>query len=413
MLDQKKLEIQESAVKVWFDTGCKGTLNLATGSGKTFCFLMICRMLASKSVVTGKYLKVLFLAETNQREIDLKNDIDKFIKITGFDFYKFVDLHFACYQSAYKWKDTKWDLVCADEIHSGLTPQYSKFFENNKCDNIVGLSATIDRSTKYTDENGIEYTKGNLVDKIAPVVFTYSLNDSIKNNTSKKLTIYIINHRLDVTNKIIEAGTKDRKFLTTEQENYDYWDNEFKKSLFLPDGPAKTFRIRNTSAARAKLLYIAPSKIDITNKLISQLKGKTIVFGNSIDALNQITKNTISSKNSDIKNALIRQQFADNKINIIGSFKMLKQGANLPHLDNTVIHSYYSKELDFIQMLGRQRNSEFAGNVFILRTAGTVETKWYSKAMEKITNYEIIECANVEDCINKYLQNFNEVSKVA
>jgi len=147
--------------------------------------------------------------------------------------------------------------------------------------------------------------------------------------------------------------------------------------------------------------------------LISQLKGKTIVFGNSIDTLNQITKNTISSKNSEIKNALIRQQFADNKINIIGSFKMLKQGANLPHLDNTVIHSYYSKELDFIQMLGRQRNSEFTGNVFILRTAGTVETKWYSKAMEKITNYEIIECANVEDCINKYLQNFNEVSKVA
>src|SRR5574343_566414 len=171
MLDQKKLEIQESAVKIWFDTGCKGTLNLATGSGKTFCFLMICQMLLDK--YKSLQLKVLFLAETNQREIDLKNDIDKFIKITGFNFYKFVDLHFACYQSAYKWKDTKWDLVCADEIHSGLTPQYSKFFENNKCNNIVGLSATIDRSTKYTDENGVEYTKGNLVDKIAPVVFTY------------------------------------------------------------------------------------------------------------------------------------------------------------------------------------------------------------------------------------------------
>ena len=31
------------------------------------------------------------------------------------------------------------------------------------------------------------------------------------------------------------------------------------------------------------------------------------------------------------------------------------------------------------------------------------------KINQKITNYEIIECANVEDCINKYLQNFNEV----
>lgn len=296
------------------------------------------------------------------------------------------------------------------EIHNGLTPQYSKFFFNNNIKMLLGLSATVDKTTKYTDENGIEYTKGDLVNKIAPVVFTYSLNDSIENNTSKKLRIYLINHNLDAINKSVTAGTKEKPFQTTELDSYNYWDNEFKRSLFLPDGPAKTFRIRNTSAARAKLLYIAPSKIIAANKLLENIKGKTIVFGNSIEALLQITPNTICNKNSDKKNEQIRKDFDSGKINTIGSFKMLKQGANLSHLDNTIIHSYYSKELDFIQMLGRQRNSDNIGNVFILRTVGTVEFKWYNKAMEKITNYEIIQCNNIEDCINKYLQNLDEIS---
>lgn len=394
MIDQKRNEIQDAAVNTWYETGCKGTCNMSTGTGKTFTFFKA----ILKTCQVGN--SILFLAETRQREIDLFVDLEKFEQLFKVNLRQY-NIQFDCYQSAYKWKDTKWDLVCADEIHSGLSPVYSQFFLNNQIDKLIGLSATVDRTTKY-EENGVEYTKGDLLDKIAPVVFKYTLDQAVKDGASKKLNIFIIEHRLDTTEKSIKAGTKDKPFMTTEQAAYDYWDAEFKRALFLPDGPAKTFRIRNTSAARAKILYNLPSKINLVKSLISKLHGKSILFGNSIEALESITPNVIHGKKSELQNAKLRSDFDSNTINLIASFKMLKQGANLKDLDNTIIMSYYSKELDLIQQLGRQRVTDHIGNVFIILTLGTQEVKWLDKAMSNITQYNIIRCNNVDQTIQKY-----------
>ena len=344
---------------------------------------------------------ILFLAETSQREFDLKNDIILFKKLYGYDLTKTHDLTFMCYQSAYKLVDTKWDLVCSDEIHMSLTPQYIKFYENNKYSAILGLSATIDRATGY-EVDGDVLSKGIWIDKYAPIVFKYNLNQAVEDGTTKKLRIFIINHALDSLNKTVKAGTKDAQFLTTEKDNYDYWDAQFKKALFLSDSPTKTFRIRNTSAARAKVLYTLPSKVEAVSKLMKAIKGKTLIFGNSIDSLSLLTTNVISNKKTDKQNLELRSHFDSGKIDTIASFKMLKQGANLKELSNTILMSYYSKELDMIQMIGRQRVSDEIGNIFIYVTGGTQEVKWYKKAMENINNYEEIHCISTDDCIQKY-----------
>lgn len=404
MLDSKRDSIQNAAVETWEQAGKKGTLNLSTGIGKTFCFIKATRLLPKGS-------KILFLAETSQREIDLEKDIKFFKKLFKYDLRKEHELTFMCYQSAYKLKDTEWDLVCADEIHSSLTPQYVQFYTNNTYKHILGLSATVDRSTKYLDADGNEVSKGYWVDTIAPVCFKYNLNQAVQDGTTKKLRIFIINHHLDYNNKTVVAGSKAKPFLTTEKAAYDYWDAEFKRALFLPDGPAKTFKIRNTSAARAKVLYTMASKIESVNKLLAAIKGKSLVFGNSIDTLLCVTTNVISNKNSDKENAKLRHDFDAGKIKTIASFKMLKQGANLKDLDNTILMSYYSKELDMIQAIGRQRVTDSVGNIFIYVTAGTQEVKWYKKAMENINNYEEIHCHSTDDCIQKYRAIIQEAEK--
>jgi superfamily II DNA or RNA helicase len=404
MLDSKRDSIQNAAVETWEQAGKKGTLNLSTGIGKTFCFIKATRLLPKGS-------KILFLAETSQREIDLEKDIKFFKKLFKYDLRKEHELTFMCYQSAYKLKDTEWDLVCADEIHSSLTPQYVQFYTNNTYKHILGLSATVDRSTKYLDADGNEVSKGYWVDTIAPVCFKYNLNQAVQDGTTKKLRIFIINHHLDYNNKTVVAGSKAKPFLTTEKAAYDYWDAEFKRALFLPDGPAKTFKIRNTSAARAKVLYTMASKIESVNKLLAAIKGKSLVFGNSIDTLLCVTTNVISNKNSDKENAKLRHDFDAGKIKTIASFKMLKQGANLKDLDNTILMSYYSKELDMIQAIGRQRVTDSVGNIFIYVTAGTQEVKWYKKAMENINNYEEIHCHSTDDCIQKYRAIIQETEK--
>ena len=149
MLDSKRGEIQDSAVATWDKTGRKGTINLSTGIGKTFCFIKATRLLPKGS-------SILFLAETSQREFDLEKDIKFFKKLYGYDLKSVHNLTFMCYQSSYKLTNTTWDLVCADEIHMSLTPQYTKFYKNNVYKHILGLSATVDRTTKYLDEEGNE-----------------------------------------------------------------------------------------------------------------------------------------------------------------------------------------------------------------------------------------------------------------
>jgi superfamily II DNA or RNA helicase len=347
----------------------------------------------------------LFLAETTERKKELIKDIKLYNKLFNTDLLADYNLKFFCYQTVYKWKDKSFGLVIGDEIHDSLSPKYSEFYFNNSYQALLGLSATVDRKTKY-DENGVIYTKGELLDKIAPVIFKYSINDAQKDNVSRKLNIYIINHQLDNVNKTIKAGNLKKSFLQTEKASYDYWDKEHKRSWFIEDKELKDLKIRITSHKRSSLLFNLPSKIDIVKQLIKKINGKTIIFGNSLESLLKITPNVVSSKNNDQKNDLIRHNFDNDKINVIASFKKLKQGANLDKIDNCIIHSYYGVEKDIIQRVGRLRqNGDKIGNVFIILTKDTQEEVWFNKMMENMNDFTVINCNDIENCINKYNEN--------
>jgi superfamily II DNA or RNA helicase len=393
MIHKKRDEIQNLAVNAWVKADMKGTVFAHTGTGKMFIFIFAAQHLKPSS-------NILFLAETTVREKDLYENIEKYKNLFGYDLLANHKLTFSCYQSAYKWIDTTWDMVCADEIQDGLSKEYSKFFFNNNYKALLCLSATLDeKAVSYVEESGKEVTKADILAQIAPVCYRYDINQAQEDNTTRKLNVYVIMHRLDSVNKTIEAGSKLKRFKTTEKAAYDYWDNEFKKALFMPES-IKEFKIRTSSAARAKVLYQLPSKVDACKLLLSNLN-KTILFGNDLNSLAQITSNVVKGTNSEDKNRDIIKSFQDGKINDIASFKILKQGISIDGLENVIIHSYYTKELDFLQRVGRMRWEQGKeGNVFIFCTIGTVEEKWFNKMIENI-NLNITYCKDVNDCINK------------
>lgn len=381
---EKKDKVQQDALVSWLNAGNRGTLELITGLGKTKIALDAVKLYPEDA-------KILFLAETTGRELELENEQQKW----GLLGYK---IKFACYQSAYKWKDTEWDLVIADEIHDSLTPQYSKFYTNNKYKAIMGLSATIDRKAVVDEEEML--LKGHLLDRFCPVVYTYGIDEGQEDGTARKLEVYVINHKLDVLTKNVQGGSKAKPFMQTEWSAYQYRDDQFRKAIFSPEH-IKQFKIRTTSAARAKLLYDLPSKIGATKKLLDNLSGKTIIFGNSLSALEQITPNVVSSNNTDDKNKEIRENFDTGMIDHIASFKKLKQGANLVGLDNVIIHSYYGKSKDLIQRIGRLRQNGEVGKVFVFCTFGTQEVKWLENMFDS-TSITKIPCYDIDDCILKF-----------
>lgn len=384
-LDLKRATVQNNAVTAWELSNKRGVIEAITGIGKNFIFL--------KALHTcPKGIDVLFLAEQVDRKYDLLKDIEKFDRINNTTTMVDYNITFKTYQSAYKLKDMYWDFICADEIHDSLTPEYSKFYFNNKFNYFIGLSATIP-NTKYIDSNGVEWTKRELLNKIAPICFTYTLDKGQVEKTTRPLNIIVITSELDDTDKTFEIKTKKTNFLTTEKKAYDYWEEAFNKYLYLDNQRSRDFLVRKAAYERAKVIYKLPSKIKLTKKVLEKVKGKTLIFGNDINFLEQITSNVISSKNNEKKNTLLRNMFESGEINLLGAFKKLKQGANLPKLDNIIITSYYSSTKDLIQRVGRLRKeNERVGNVIILLTKKTREQDWFYKMFRDIKlNIKTIE----------------------
>jgi superfamily II DNA or RNA helicase len=391
---EKKDKIQKEALDAWKKAGKKGTCEIITGLGKTFIALHALYTMPKNKDVH------LFLAETTDRATDLKKDIDKYKKIFGRDVNKDYNLEFYCYQSAYKWKNKEFGLVISDEIHDSLTPAYSKFYRNNSYKAIIGLSATVERNTTYEKSDGTIFKKGDLLDIIAPVCFSYGLKKAKVDETTRDLDVYVIMNKLDDTDKYVAAGSAKKRFYQTEKAAYDYWDTQHKRSFFILDEKLKQLKIRITASKRSSILYNLKSKIPITRKLVNNLE-RTIVFGNSLDALLQITPNVVSSRNKEDENKRIREAFDKGKIQTIGSFKKLKQGANLDGLDNCIMMSYYSTNKDLIQRIGRLRDNGRKGHIFIILTQGTQEEVWLSKMLEDAKHLNITYCPDVDYALKK------------
>lgn len=404
-----KSKIQEECAEALLKTeNLRGTFELATGVGKTFAaFTTIFNYMQLDkelfSIKSTKVYNILILAEVQNREVTIMDDLKKFEQIrANRTISMFSNITFMCYQSAYKLKDTHWDIVIADEIHDSLTEQYSKFYFNNKYDMLIGLSATISRGTIVKEDEENKLTKGMLLDELCPVVYTLNQVKAIDLGLIAPYNVLVLEQSLDSVEAYVKAGTKAKPFLSTEQSSYNYYDNQFKQALFLSDtNPRKEFMILNYSRKRAQVLWGKKSKIRATREILERVNKKTVVFGNDLGSLSQITPYLVSSKNNKVKNDRIINDFNNNKIREIGSFKMLKQGANLTGASLCILHSYYSVKKDYIQRLGRVLRVEpgKVANIVILVTTGTQEESWYNK-MTIDKSLEVVRTTDVNDIIN-------------
>ena len=381
-MEEKVNAIQDLAVQSWLNASKKSTIEAITGIGKTFIFIKCTQYLKKNS-------KILFLAETTLREEVLYEEIKKFKKLFKYDLLKYHKLEFKTYQSAHKLKGQHYDMVCADEAHDSFSPIYAKFYFNNTYDSILCLSATIE-DTKYEGINGLIYTKKDIMNIIAPISYTYKIEDGQRDGTGRKLNIYMVENQLDDKKNIL-VKFKKCKFYTSELEKYNKLNESIEKANEDTNYIRKSKKIRYLTSQRANLLYNINSKILLINKLLNQINGKSIVFGNSIDSLLLITDNTVCSRNSKTKNQEIIDSFNKGTIKTIASFKQLKQGANLNCIDNVILHSYYGIEKDFIQRIGRARRNitEESANIYIIVTKDTQEEVWFRKMLEAYPNAEI------------------------
>ncbi len=403
MINKIKEKVQEDAFNAWLANGKIGTAEMATGTGKTF--------VAFRAILSmPKGSNILFLAETVVRENTVLADAKQYLKFYGVDPLKGYKFKFAVYQGAYKYTLQDYfpnateqnTILIMDEIHDILSSERFKFIRNTVgLDGMprLGLSATIDRKTFY-EIQGEEVTKFVMLKRFCPVVYTYSLQESMDNKTTRDIKFFVLKHKLNSVGKTIHIKTANHDFYNTEEVNYAHLNKAIRTAMFAkyPSALAKTKRVIEVATRRARFLYSLPSKVLACKSLLNDLPGKTLVFGQDSATLLDICPTAIVSENKNYVQDLA--DFKAGKTTLTCSNKILKQGENIPGLDNVVLLAYYSKTKDFVQMIGRCRMDKAIGNVIIFCTSGTQEEKWFESMTEEL-NVSFIYCTNHKQIIDK------------
>jgi len=285
-----------------------------------------------------------------------------------------------------------------DEIHELLGDKRILFILNSNLQGIklLGLTATIDRKTKYVIQKE-ELTKFEYLEKFCPIIYTYNINHATEDKNIRNIKFFIFKHNLTTT-KNIETGPKNKRWTTSEKLQYEYLEREFKKACFSKDDGHKDFRVRNAASNRARFLYSLPSKIPLVQELTSKLKGKTLVFGLDNKSLLSICPTSIVESNKNVIQDLAN--FKSGITTLTCSNRMLKQGENIPDLTNLIYHSYYGKIVPTVQTLGRLRKSEEQGVVILFLTSNTQEEVWFKNATEGLLA-DWIYCTSIEEIIQK------------
>lgn len=354
-------EKQEDLSVLWLDSDRKNTLVLGTGFGKSKLTMIILEKLFEAKELTI-HSKILLLSDSEKlRDINWKEDFEKW----GYSWMWDI-VQSECYQTAYKWENTKWDFVIADEIDFGLTEEFSKVFTNNDIDMILGLTGYIDP------------VKAPLVESIAPVIVTYSTQDAQEDGILNSTQVVFVEYDLSRNPKDITVNyTKDgveKTFSQSENDAYSYHEDKcnmfFGMMLKLKEDPDVIFKLDSTKlqdlrnldykykraiADRKKLLHNGISSRAVAQRLIREVLknpvNKIVTFSVLTDQADSINEFTFHGKNKKGNTNL--KDLSAGTIRSLGVCKAINRGMNLVGLNNLILESYEGSKTAFHQRHGR------------------------------------------------------------
>ena len=381
---------QQKHLAAWQSNGRFGTSIAATGLGKTRMGL-----LAILDILEDNpHKKALVIVPTeNLRDNEWINEFSNW-NCT----HLLPQVEFQCIQSAYKMTNRSWDIVVVDEVHTTLSPEYRKFYENNAWANIYCLTATPPENDEYR----------KYLHSVAPLTCETDINEALDLGLISEYKLY-------------NLGVN---FTAEEAKEYNRVDAIFNKATNFLGGRFDAFKnatkYRNSGDAeqkkwanifyimmqkRKKLCYSASAKLDVTKQLIDRYSDrKALVFSESIDFATELHEKlgdicvTFHSKMKIKEKREALKSFGDGrtKKRVISSVKALNAGLNVPDCSLGICCAGSSKALDGVQRTGRTlRLREGKTALYInLYVRGSQEVKWVRKRTKDDFQTEWIESIN-------------------
>ncbi len=401
-----KDELQDKALTAFIDSGGRGTVCLETGSGKSKVAVNLIR---SQDSIT----RILITSPRTTLQENWRKELIKWgfepwrdgvwtIDFDGEKPSRTLHIDIVNIQTAYKWKEKYYDLVILDEIHTMMTPEYSKLFEGNLFKYALGLTATHD----ITEENGKKY----YYDSYCPIVYEYY--NSAEDGLINKTRFFIVDHELSNRDRII-IKIKGKMWEQGEKEYYEYLTNRMKhgQGLMMAQGSEDWFRdaslwfwqgkgtseqkgaaavYMNAIKARKTFLLNLPSTGRLAKRISGGIraefpKAKVLVFSELTAQADLISKHTVHSKNSNKVNAQLIEDFNSGIVRELGSCNSLTLGLNLVGATHAVMESYIGSATKSKQKKGRldRLASDEHADMWIIKVPGTQSEKWYKTMTKK------------------------------
>lgn len=302
-------KLREEVLKVIKnETNC--TIALTGSSGKTSIGLT---HLSKVFNVKKKYLVVVPKLSVKQSWID---DAHKF----NFK-YLLKNITFSTYLSLNK-QDNNYDWVYLDEIHN-LTFKHNNWLNKNTS-NILGLTGTLPSNPKNI--------KRMLIDKYAPVKFTYTTDEAVNDNMLNDYQIIV--HPLELSDvKNIKKTKKDgTNYYLSEKDEYNYLTS--KMSIV---GTKEAMKL---GIIRMRYLQKLKSKEVLAKQLLDKSQNKCILFCNTIEQSNRLCHWSYNTKNPKSETNL--NYFKRGTINKLSCVEQLSEGINIPNLKEGIIMHFFS-----------------------------------------------------------------------
>jgi superfamily II DNA or RNA helicase len=331
LINEERRKIQLEALEALEKNNYNGLFLLPTGTGKSWVLIEAVRRLREKF---GKKLSILYLCNsTDLRDKDFPEEVLKWLPEIDFDW----DIHYMCYQTAYKLVDQNFDIVIADEFDYCCTPEYIKFFLNNKATYRILTSAYID-STKleYLDTIGID------------IIYKRSLQEIEDKSVVNKSEYYFVNFQMtdEESARYGELTEKLRSLMS--EKGMLYATGDMRKLKYL------SHKIDLVTRERKRFLNSLGSSARTCKKLLREIytednKAKMLIFCELTKQADKICKYTYHN-NSDPQNL---EDFRNDKIQALAVCGKVNRGVNISNIQNIIFESCNQSKTQLIQRLGR------------------------------------------------------------
>ena len=398
--NEVKDSVQRAGLNKWFQSGCKGTFEYATGVGKTRIGVLAASHFAAKN----NNLKVIILTPTETiRDNAWAEEFQKWGELKVFN----NNVETVCIQSAYKYSDQHYDLVIVDEIHNAISSEYFKFFTNNSYDKIIGLSASISKD------------KRDALNSVCPVIDTISVSKAVSLGLISPFKIYNIGVDLtpderreyDISSKtftslftifdrdinvMFRCLNSDAFKRHCNSRGYNY--EEMKRYPYM---------CKNGMVKRKNIIYNASAKLGVVEELSKGFPERLgIIFGQTTDFADTVTDRLgdicvsfhSKIKGKSRKENLKRLNDQRTKVSRISTAKALNEGANIPKCSMAIIAAGTSKPKETIQRIGRsvRWQEDKLALIFRIYVKGSQEENWLKSAQFA---YDAINVDSVDEIL--------------